>query len=417
MAEEFAQFQEGQPLIKESEVRTKATGFEKMGAVLGVAAKELFSKSENMAQEASSTNYLQSQAMLSELNSSAKMQILENPNLGPMIAEKTEENAEIIKESAFLNSSDRSKFDSMADDTMRSLAFDGKKSQLGVIQEQAKFETLNNFQRNLEAYSKSMFSLDPKAAIEQQNAMLESIRGQVSQGILTAHEGAHMHNMMSNEIRRHDEIVSAIKQGNATASTFHAIKAFSSDSTTDNARLPTNENSRQIYDLNSEYSSIEDVKAAYAQGHTVNPAIFYSIKSPHAIIKLNNYKEGAHIADGMIYSADSFPNIQNKIKELKSIHERNGSQQGMLDRLNNIVSDFENGDGLKYVSNVQTGAQAQEKYLTQKSAIESSKNSDEVKSKALTEIHNEFLTSINQTYESMKIPQQYRTLFPSSHVN
>jgi len=417
MAEEITQFQDSQPLLKEGSVVSKATGFEKMGEVLGVAAKELFAKSESMAQEASSTNYLQSQAMLANLTDSAKMQIYENPSLGSSIAVKANENAEIIKSNAFLNSSDRQKFNFMADDAMRHLAFEGKKSVLSVANEQARYETLSNFQKNLEVYTNSMYSNDPKGAIDQQNAMLESIRGQLASGIITAHEAVHLQSLMDESIKRHDFMVKHLQNGDATAADYHATKAFSSDSTIDNAHLPTNENTRQRYDLNTEYSSIGDIQSAYAQGKTVNPIVYKNIKNRQTIIKLSNYKTGASDAEGMIHSGSSFRNIEEKIKELNAISKRDTFQNGQLDRLSNYVSDIKNGEGLKYVSTVQSGAQAHETYRTQVDAINSSKNSDSDKQMMLIDAHNEFISSLIHTYESTEIPQQYRTLFDKNYVN
>lgn len=410
----ITQFEDSEPVLQAQPINSKGAGFEAFAQSFAHVSDQATQQAETLENDASHTMFLQSQAQLSHLENQTKLSLAQNPAQSETIMQNTQLLADEIKKNAFVNKKDRENLNYLTDVSVDNLNFGANKQKIELAKQQAQFSTLSAFQSNVDKFSISLWSNDPKKSEIMQNAMIGSIRGQIATGIITGIQGAAMLKMMTDEIKRHEIAIQQFKSGEASAADLHSLSAFGTDSMLDTAEMPANEISTQLVSLQKQYTAAADIRSAYARGENVSMLSYRNITKPSEIASLSSYKYGAASGIGMANSAESFPVIENEVKRLDKIKQPSEEEKGRRDSLSNYLEDFKNGNGLKHVYANPLGAKAAQDYQLAVNAIDSLPFDAATKQQFKNDAHNAFLTNINHVYEAMHVPEQYRTIISPS---
>ncbi len=424
MVEKLPQIQETQPGLKPPPIASKADSYDAFAKTLGNIAGIAAQKGETFAEEASQTNLLQNQSMLSDLESNTKIAMLQNPSMASQIAEKASYSADTIKQTASLNKMDRVKFNYLSDNTMRDIKFQGAKTSFDLASETAKYSTLSAFQSTSQQIYEKLFS-DPKTADILIQAQYSSLVGQVKAGILTAVEAATLHKEIATEIKRAELRGSTYKADAATPENVNALNSFQPNPQPyNNVSLPMSETSRVQSGAHITNMNAQDLRAAYASGQNVPANALMWIKSDETAISLQSYKFGAAQANGEIVAGVPWQKIKQESDLLNTSHLKlTNEQEGYRDRLNNYVLGIEKGGQYsKYIADTPDGGKAYLDFSRKNAAIDNTVftgTKEEIANKRMlahSENLNNLVSNVNAIGIGMDIPDQFRQPIPDQYV-
>lgn len=424
MAEALPQLKETNPILNAQPVASKAEGYEAFAKTLGAIAGASEKKVETFEEEASQTNMLQTQSMLSDVETDAKIQMYQNPGSSKKIAMNAAETVGTIKQSASLNDEDRKKFNYIADNSVRGVKLQAAKTSIDLTNESAKYATLSAFMPTLQQIKENLYT-DPKAADILIQAQYGSLVGQVRAGILTANEAATLHKQVDEEIKRAQIRGSHYRSGDATPADVNAIESFSPNAAPySNAGLPMSETTRYMAVSHLDNLSAQDIKAAYANGSPVPANALMWIKSDETAAALQNYKWGSAQATGDIHSGKSWQELKREQTLLNTSHLKlTNEQEGYRDRLNNHIIGIEKGGRYSdYISQTPDGAKAYLDFAKQNAVVEShvyTGSPEQVaaqKNAAHLKNLNALTSRVNAIGIGMDIPDQYRNPIPSQYT-
>lgn len=424
MAGELPQFKDSEPTITPQSVNSGASGFEAFARTLGSIADESAKKVAEIEEEASQGQLLQQQGMMSDLESNTKIQILQNPGQAVQIAEKAAYTAQTIKQSATLNKADRTKFNYLADNSMRDIKFNALKSSIDMNNEQVKYTTLSTFNTTLNQIRENLYT-DPKAAGILIDAQYKMLPGLVASGSLTAHEASMLHKHIEEEIGRAQARGSLYRDGNATAAHLNAIESYHPiQAPFSNASLPMDAatNYQAMSYLN--HMSVADIKSTIAGGASLPATAMMFIKSDEEAIALQHYKMGAAQANGKIQAGQPWQELKKEADLYNSKYAKlSTEQEGYRDRLNNHITGIEKGNQYaSYIANTPDGAKASLDFNRQNAVIDqhvytgSDEQVAQQKNAAKLQNLNQYISRLNAIGVGIDIPDQYRNAVPSQYT-
>ncbi len=353
----------------------RSTGAESIAKVFGGIADKSLAKATEYAAEASKTNLLQTNAMLKDVEVNSKLEMLKSPNHAEAIAKNAAATAERIKANASLNRQDRVSLDLAAKDTVRELGYQAAVKSIGNTNAQAKYATLSTFNSTLQGIKDDIF-LHPELADKNIEAVYSSLSGQVQAGILTPVEAAALHKQLEMQVRVAHELVKGVNSGVITVSDLNAIHSASPIQTPlSNAHLPIEHDTQFHAENYSNQLTAKDIRVKYDSGQSVNSENYANLKTVAEIDNMFNYAAGSHHADGDLQSLKMWPDLRNKLAELKKIGSKSLStfQEAYKNRLNYFFATIDQpGAYQKYIDLSPEGARALEAYNSRNIVIENS---------------------------------------------
>jgi len=422
--DKLPQYDDTEPMIEQQKVESTADGFDAFAKVLGGIAQDSAIKAEDYAEEASHTQMLQQQSMLSDLESNSKIQMYQNPGQATQISEKAAYTADTIKQTASLNRKDRENFNYLTDNTVRDIKLAGAKQSIDLTRETAKYATLSAFDNTKQQIYEKLFT-DPKAADILLNAQYSSLAGQVNSGILTATEASTLHNQLNEEILRAQMRGSTYKSGEGNAAHVNALNSYQSAPTPySNVDMPMTESTMQLGESYVNHMSAQDLKAQVAAGHALPATAMMYIKSDESAMSLQSYKFGAAQANGKILSGRPWQEIKQDADFLNTNRVKlTDEQEGYRDRLNNFVLGIEKGGKYaEYVASTPAGARAYTDFNRKRAAIDNTVftglegSPDQQKQLAQIKNLNDLWSNLNAVGIGMDIPDQYRNTIQEQYT-
>ena len=425
MAAKIPQLDETEPLLEGKPVLSHAEGFDAFAKVLGGIAQATEAKAEDYAEEASHSQLLQQQNMMSDLEMNTKIQMAQHPDQAIQLSEKAAYTASTIKQTASLNKKDRENFNYLADNSIRDIKLSAEKQSIDVAKETAKYATLSAFDNTKQQIYEKLFT-DPKAADILINAQYSSIAGQVRSGILTAVEAEALHKQLSEEILRAQLRGAAWKNGNANATHINALNSYQSSPTPySNTDMPMTESTLHLGASYVNHMSTQDLKARIASGQPLPATAFMYVKSDETVVGLQNYKMGAAQANGKILAGRPWQELKQDAVLLNTHGLKlSDEEEGYRDRLNNFITGIEKGGMYAdFVASTPAGARAYTDFNRKRAAIDKTVftslghiTPEQQKQAAQIKNLNDLWSNLNGIGIGMDVPDQYRNVIQSQYT-
>lgn len=411
------QYNEDFPILGSVPIATKEKAYSAFEKTIDATSNALFKVGETLAQDASSSMYLQAQSHIADVESNSHIKMLQNPAESSTFQQDADQEIDAIKSNAALNKHDRRNLDYLADRSKNTIKLRAATENVKLSHEQARFALTSMFQNNLQSFMTALSSGDPKAAENQARAMHDAISGAVKTGILNAKQATAALKLIGEEQERAKMLHNAFIDGNTNAAEYHALTSFTPNGTINAASAPTNEHTNAIYDLNAQYTTVKDIRSGLAQGVNIPVANFVNVKGNTELSSLLQYRQGAALGNGIIYSGESYNNVIKEHTRLDKSPRLSEQDEGKRDRLKNYINDIENGNFLKYAAETQAGARALQEFNLELSSINQSQDKDDVKNARQIDARRHLYDKLFNVAESQHIPLQYRAIFPQSQVD
>lgn len=420
----LTQYDDDYPIIQKQSIANKSAGFDAMAQVLGKTSDELFKSAGNMAEEASNANLMQAHSMLSDLLSNSKVQMYQDPSNAAEIYQKTAQTAKSIQSTLYVNSSDRQKYNYLQQQSLDNLNVKSQETEINLNRENAKFQTINSFNANLQNFYDTAFT-DPKAAKIMLDTSINTISGLVKSGTISGPEGANLFKIQLAEVQRAKDRGSLIGNPNADASSINAISSYQPNPEPyANSNLPVNANTQSLANHHMENMSTNDMLANIAQGHPPSLIDMSKIKDLNVWNRLKGNIYGAAQAEGILNANVPWNQIKDTLSNLTAKKYSTDEEQGYRTRLSYVVDDIEKRGGyFKFITGSPGGTRDTIAYNNQAAVINSqvfSGNADqqaEARSAAQKKNVNDYFANLNARGIGMNVPDQYRNFISSQYID
>ena len=312
MANEFPQLQDSRPVFSPVSVTRVKKKVMKLSQKLWVhLATQSAQKVGEMAKRTIANHVHQFCGEdIEQIKTSAQINMLEKPGNATKIAEQTNNALDIVKQSAFVNSKDRTKLNSYISGAADDVQLKAVETNVKQRQLEAGFTHYANWPDQLKAYQQALIS-DPAKADNLKEAMVSSLHALVSIGAITPLQAGSSIQTMSDMVGVAQDHHDVYGNSNSTAGDYHTAASNPLDpSAPANPASPVNQSTAWMVDYYNGDKSFQGVMASInSRLACTEPAAFDSLPL-HQRQEAKLAIEGARIADGAINSGESFPAIE-----------------------------------------------------------------------------------------------------------
>lgn len=366
----FIRPDEEQPILRDIPLPSRVEGKNALANVFGEVSQKAFEVGGNLADEASSSMYLASQANIEELKNNALMSMQKNPEKAEEFATLAKSGINSVTDTAYVNKADRGKLKYIAQSTTDDLAFKASEVQLQNANLQAKALLFANLPTNLKTISSSAIK-DPKLFQDSSESFVSQWNGALKSGIVTGIEYANAMKSLGVIIDRAQGIHELYKNPEGTtANEFH--KAIGSPLNTDTAthsNFPINENTNFLQAHISGEMDEQQVLADCSQGKLPDPETLMGL-SDNAFKTSLFCMQGAQEAKANIDSHESFPDIFSRIDDLtQSGRVLSNQEKGELGFYKHYFGMLNNGKFSELMAETPLGGKIAQQYSQKSNAL------------------------------------------------
>lgn len=369
MANEIPQLSEEQPILNPVKVNDESSSYDEFAKTLGALAGKAEEKVEEIESDQSQTMYINSVANAEQIKTSAQMLLAENPGNASKITEQTNSALDTLKQSAYVNSKDRSRLNAYISGTSDDIALAATKTEVEQRQRQAALTHYINWPDQLKAYQNALIS-DHDKAEQLKGAMLASLKGLVATGALTPEQAGSSVKTMTDVVQAAQDLHDA-GYGNPTAQDYHTLTSNPLNRGADNTNAPINATTGWLVDYHNNDKTFQGVMSDISNRMMPNPEAFVSLQPAqrqHAIMAIR----GVQQADGMINSGASYPEIEAEYKNLNEAHKVLSYQdEAKRNALGVWLQDLNNKNYLSTISNTPVGNAIMKDFNMRDAAIKS----------------------------------------------
>jgi hypothetical protein len=317
MANEIPQIQETQPILQTQKVASKSTGYEEFAKTLGSLSEQVHQTAEKIVSEQSKTMLMQSVADSESVKTNAQVEMLQHPEDSLKILMHTSEQLAEINKNAYVNKKDRRNLVQYNNNHLNQLEIKAVSADLEFRKREAAFVHYENFPNELKAYQEALMT-DHDRAEELHNAMIGSLHGLFSTGVITPHELSASINTMSKLVENTTHVHEQLEQagyGNLSAKDFHTLTSNPINQNTNHPGSPVNQDTQWMVDYYNSDKSFQGMQADVQNRILPNPATFMKAKDSQRQ-QLIEEIHGVKIADGIIKSGEPYPAIEHAYQAL-----------------------------------------------------------------------------------------------------
>lgn len=370
MVAPLTQYDQDQPILQETAVKSTAEGENAIADSFGKASQVAFEAGAKLEDTQSKAMFLQSVGLSEDLKTSAQQKLLENPGQAKQIADQTAQTAETIKQNSYVNAEDRARLNYFVDRNVDAVGVDATKVAVDQRRLGVQYNFFSNFGTSYNAYRDAAIAGD-KSADDLKNAMLSTIKGAMSIKAITPQQAVNAIQAITHVTKDVQDFHTMFDQGDADAGDYHTANAniLSQNNLVGRTPDPIDGNTKWLVDYYTNDHSKQKVESDINDWKLPNPQDFLNGTDDDRqkwILQM----QGARQVQGLVNKGTAFPILSTMLDDL--------SQKGrILDYKDTAVKagleryfDFaKNGDFLKIMSLSPDGGKIMNDYLMRKSAI------------------------------------------------
>jgi hypothetical protein len=415
MANEIPQIQDAQPVLSPVNVNSGAQGYEEFAKTLGSLAGAAEQKTEEIVSDQSQSMYINSVANIEQIKTSAQINMLNNPDQAPKIAQQTANAMDEVKQAAFVNKKDRNRLNAYISGATDDVALKATATEVQQRQRQAAFTHYANWPDQLKAYQQALLT-DHDKAETLKTAMIASLHNLVSIGALSPEQAGSGMKTMTDVVGLAQDHYSVYGNPNATAKDYHTVTSNPLAPGGNDAQAPINASTGWLVDYHNSDKTFQGVLADINNRLLPNPEAFDALQPAqrqHAMMAI----QGARIADGYINSGEPFNAIQSKYDELNTKNKvLSYRDEATRNALGSYINQLKHGNYLSVMGQTPMGNAILGDFNMRNAAIMKSPIDDDKKMQMILQNKNKLVDESIAYGQGHHIPSEYIQPIPQSDV-
>jgi len=176
-AEPYAQYKENYPILQVQPVASAAPGHQAMEQALNQAEQALTGKFEQLSQENSAIQYLQTKGMMAQIANEAHINILKNPGQANKIAQQAENLLKSVVSSAPVNRKNRAELEYTSDRLVDQAKLEAVRNDIQINRMVGRMNVLESIQPAMQSYKQALIQGDQKAAQSISKNLVNGLNG------------------------------------------------------------------------------------------------------------------------------------------------------------------------------------------------------------------------------------------------
>ena len=418
MADDFAQYQNEEPILREQQVQSGAEGMEVLGQGLSQVARAAASEAGDQANAESVANYYLGRGQAQKIHNDMHINILTDPGNAAQYIATANKSFDDLKASTPLNASHKEEFNYSIDSLKNNLQLQAAEQLNKVNKTSAQYMFLGQMHEQLKGLQES--AGNPKNFDAISTNLQDMVNLGLANGMLTASEAVtatkQIHNVHDNVASLYQHItagdINAKEHDQRTRSMVGAVNTLG------DPNAPVADYTAQKDKQLNDDQSMKGLYSALANNTwTPSQSIAYGKLTPEERNKVDTYMAGSHEAWSYLKTNNAWEILQNESTRLNS---KSGplteNEEGRKAALNSIFTKVDQGGFLQIMRQTNAGAQIESNYAIERDANINA--SPDVKN----EIYNRYVTQMTLKAHAMGMPmslvkpiaQQYVTAAQSA---
>lgn len=407
MAQEFTQFREDRPVLRETPIADKSKGFEALSEAMGMGAHAIFKYAENLEESASSSHMLQSTVLANRMKTQAHANMLLHPDMTDQILEGLKSSLNMIKTNSVVNSGDRSRLNNSIENDLDGIEIKSAEIKRRNLNAQASVTFYNSLPALYTQYTHALNS-SPEEAKTISDGLHKTVIGMVTQGALEPKQVANILAKFELIHDNHARTIEAFKRGDIEAHEHHAgtYNPFN-ETPLHQASLPGDVNTQLLVQHHSDDVSFRGIASKlsdplYRPTAMDNEAVDRMSESENRRVFQCTKARGD--AQALIFSGKPWQQIVREFVDSKSDKTDYGNTKHNY--LNNYFKELYQGNYLSLISNTTIGSQTIQDYQNNLTALDKAALDPEEKEEWKQTYVNNFITKMNSVGTGLHMPTE-----------
>jgi hypothetical protein len=353
MATPLSQFQNEQPILRDSPTTSAARGLESEGQVLGQVSQGLMQTAKQIQQEKSATFLLQATSSATEIKNNALLQLKTHPQLANQIAQASQQQFDNIKNTTPVNNKTKSQLGYLLQSGLQQINRQAQLTdyQTGQLKLQSAFYTeWPNVLKDLYASVNDEKLFQQKLDVAHQT-IEKALLGRIitpKQGSVLFQTLSHtmdslqaLHQLQQNPVARPIDLQTAL------------ASPFAGD--VDKSHTPISQDTLQLQNHYDKDLTMQGIKSDFVKGNPINPLAWMKLTPDH-LNEVTLFAQGIQKAQGYFNNGENWQLLKQRLNELNTQNSLlTQSEKGERAKLQHLINGFTSGDYAQIIQETPQG--------------------------------------------------------------